>query len=96
MPKISIDNQEYNVVGEDEILIRQSAQLLNEKIDEVTANQSNNANITSLTKTTLAALNIASAEIKNQNEYSKSINDVIDEVTKIANYINTGIEPKSF
>jgi len=96
MPKISVDNQEYNVVGEDEGLIIQSAQLLNEKINEVNANKSSKDNITSLTKTTLAALNIASIEIKNQNEYSENITEITDEIKKITNYIKANIESNSF
>ena len=96
MPKsltISIDNKEYHVIGENEELIKKSAELLNKKIQEISANI---GNVPSLTKTTLAALNIADLEMANEMNYLKNLEYVSTEINKIAEFINSKIENKNY
>lgn len=90
---ISIDNKEYNVIGENEEQISKSVNLLNEKIQEVASKTQNIASpIPSLTKTTLAALNIASMGINNELNYSNNLKDIVLEINKITQYINDNLE----
>ena len=88
---ISIDNKDYNVIGENAEIIQLSAKLLNDKIEEITKNRTNKDNIPSLTKTTLAALNIADMEINNEIKYSDELKRIMDELRKITEYIETNI-----
>jgi cell division protein ZapA (FtsZ GTPase activity inhibitor) len=85
---ISIDNKDYNVIGENAEIIKLSAKLLNEKIEEIAKNREN---IPSLTKTTLAALNIADMEINNEIKHSNELQRVMEEIKKITEYIETNI-----
>ena len=86
---ISIDNKRYDVTGEDEDLIKKSAKLLNDKIQEIVSDKPNMEHLPSLTKTTLAALNIADKVITNELDYSNSIKNITAEINKIAEYLNS-------
>ena len=96
MPKsltISIDNKEYHVIGENEELIKKSAELLNKKIQEISASI---GNVPSLTKTTLAALNIADLEMANEMNHLKNLEYVSTEINEIAEFINSKIEDENY
>jgi len=90
---ISVDNKSYNITVENEELAQKSADLLNAKIQAISTK---NANIPSLTKTTLAALNIAETEISNENNYIKNLENIAAEINKITEFINANIENKNY
>jgi cell division protein ZapA (FtsZ GTPase activity inhibitor) len=86
---ISVDNKSYNVIGENEELMQKATELLNAKIQEITTNI---GNVPSLTKTTLAALNIAEMEISNENNYSENLKNITTEINKITEFIDANVE----
>jgi cell division protein ZapA (FtsZ GTPase activity inhibitor) len=93
---ISIDNKDYSVIGEDEDLIKKSAELLNEKINEVVSNIKGVGNITSLTKTTLAALNIADMKITNEIKHNAEMQSIAGEINQISTYIMNNLSNSKF
>ncbi len=93
---IQIGNKEYNVIGENEQLVRQAAAVLNDKIQEITTKGSSSENISHLTKTTLAALNIAENELKLINDWKNATDDIVNEIQKIAEFIETNINNPHF
>jgi len=90
---ISVDNKSYNVIGENEELMQKSTELLNAKIQEIS---SKIGNVPSLTKTTLAALNIAEMGISKENNYLKNLENIVAEINKIAEFIDASVENTNY
>jgi cell division protein ZapA (FtsZ GTPase activity inhibitor) len=90
---ISIDNKSYKVVGECEELMQKSAELLNAEIQEVS---SKIGNMPSLTKTTLAALNIVEVGILKENKYLQDTGNIAAEINRITDFINANIDGTNY
>ena len=88
---ILIGNTEYNVIGESEDLIREASYILNQKILEFSDKNSDYDKIPLLTKTTLAALNIAESKLKANKNFIKKHTEIIDEINKITDFIELNI-----
>ncbi len=89
--KISIGNKEYNVIGEDENLIRAASEVLNKKITEISDKNTMTENLPILDKTTLAALNIAESNLKSNKDFINNTTKIIEEINKITDYLDINI-----
>ncbi len=88
---IVIGNKEYSVKGENEELMRKATEVVNQKIKEVSEKSIGSETMPFLTKTTLAALNIAESSLKNDRYFIAQENKIIDEINKITNFIETNL-----
>jgi len=88
---ISIGNKEYNVIGEDERLIRKAADILNDKISDFSVKNPASESVPILTKTTIAALNIIEEALHNKVESDVLASEIVSEIYKITDYIETNI-----
>ncbi len=88
---ILIGNKEYNVIGENEKLIRRAADILNEKISDFSIKNPNADTIPILTKTTIAALNVIEEVLHHKDEVDILNSKIVSEIYKITDYIETNI-----
>lgn len=85
---ISIGNKEYVLTGENELTIKEAAELVDSKIKELKQHYGDEP---LNTLTVLAALNIAEQSIQHQNRSNMSNRYLLDELGKMAEYLKLNL-----
>lgn len=88
--KVNIGGTDYLLTGDNEMSVMSAAGLVNDKISEI--KQTYKKELPSNTLTVLAALNLAENEIKSSKTAESDTQFLVDELKKIAEYLENNLK----